>query len=93
MLTTVAAFREPSEAHMFCARLEAEGIPAFVAHERHVGTATECDPEMGDDFFDNRYRASSSDRAICLDSLYDESDRAINSTRITSCSVAPKKVG
>ena len=25
MLTTVAAFREPWEAHMFCCRLEAEG--------------------------------------------------------------------
>ncbi len=39
MLTTVAAFREPWEAHMFCSRLKTEGIPAFVAHEYHVGNA------------------------------------------------------
>jgi hypothetical protein len=39
MLTTVAAFREPCEAHMFCARLEAEGVPAFIAHEYHIGNA------------------------------------------------------
>jgi len=37
MLTTVSAFREPWEAHMFCWRLNAEGIPAFVAHENHIG--------------------------------------------------------
>ena len=35
MLVTVAAFREPWEAHMFCARLQAEGIPALIAHENH----------------------------------------------------------
>ena len=39
MLTTVAAFREPWEAHMFCSRLEAEGVPAFIAHEYHIWNA------------------------------------------------------
>ena len=33
MLITVARFREPWEAHMLRGRLEAEGIPASVAHE------------------------------------------------------------
>jgi len=37
MLVTVANFTEPCEAHLFRTRLEAEGIPAFVAHEQHVG--------------------------------------------------------
>lgn len=36
MLTTVATFREPWEAHMFCSRLRAEGVAAVVAHEYHV---------------------------------------------------------
>jgi DNA-directed RNA polymerase subunit RPC12/RpoP len=35
-LTTIATFREPWEAHMFCGRLHVEGIPAMVAHECHV---------------------------------------------------------
>ncbi|MGA7713003.1 MAG: hypothetical protein WCA81_13950 [Rhizomicrobium sp.] len=39
MLITVAAFREPWEAHMFCSRLEAEGVPAVIVHECHIGTA------------------------------------------------------
>jgi DNA-directed RNA polymerase subunit RPC12/RpoP len=47
MLTTVAAFREPWEAHMFCSRLEAEGVPAFVAHERHVGIAWHYSMALG----------------------------------------------
>ena len=36
MYRTVAAFREPWEAHMLCGRLAAEGVPAVVAHEMHV---------------------------------------------------------
>jgi hypothetical protein len=36
MLTTIASFREPSEAHMLRLRLEAEGILAIVSHEHHV---------------------------------------------------------
>ena len=39
MLVTASAFREPWEAHMFRARLAAEGIPGFVCHEYHVGNA------------------------------------------------------
>jgi hypothetical protein len=35
-LTTIAKFREPWEAHLFCGRLRFEGIPAMVAHECHV---------------------------------------------------------
>ena len=37
MLTTIATFREPWEAHAFRSRLDAENIPAMVAHEHHVG--------------------------------------------------------
>jgi hypothetical protein len=37
-LVTAAVFREPWEAHLFCGRLKSEGVPAFVAHEHHVGT-------------------------------------------------------
>jgi hypothetical protein len=37
MPTTIAAFREPWEAHMLCGRLRAEGVSAFIAHEMHVG--------------------------------------------------------
>lgn len=37
MLVTVANFTEPWEAHMFRLRLEAEGVPAVVNHENHVG--------------------------------------------------------
>ncbi|MGH9175440.1 MAG: hypothetical protein ACRD1H_13835 [Vicinamibacterales bacterium] len=36
MLTTVASFTEPWEAHLFRLRLAAEGIPAVVANEHHV---------------------------------------------------------
>jgi len=36
MLVTVANFTEPAEAHFFRLRLQAEGIPAVVAHENHV---------------------------------------------------------
>jgi DNA-directed RNA polymerase subunit RPC12/RpoP len=35
-LTTIATFREPLEAHMFCDRLQVEGIPAMIAQECHV---------------------------------------------------------
>ncbi len=37
MLTTIATFREPWEAHMLRSRLDAEDIPAMVAHQFHVG--------------------------------------------------------
>ncbi len=47
MLTTVAAFREPWEAHMFCGRLMAEGIAAFVAHECHIGNAWHYSVALG----------------------------------------------
>lgn len=36
MLVTVSAFREPYEAHLFCGRLQTEGIVAFVAHETWI---------------------------------------------------------
>lgn len=36
MLVTVATFTEPWEAHLFRLRLEAEDVPAVVAHEHHV---------------------------------------------------------
>jgi hypothetical protein len=36
VLTTVASFRDPWEAHLFCGRLEAEGVPATVNHEHHI---------------------------------------------------------
>ncbi|MGD0189330.1 MAG: hypothetical protein ABSD74_01175 [Rhizomicrobium sp.] len=47
MLTTVTAFREPWEAHMFCSRLNAEGIPAVVSHEFHVGNAWHYSTALG----------------------------------------------
>jgi DNA-directed RNA polymerase subunit RPC12/RpoP len=47
MLITVAAFREPWEAHMFCSRLEAEGVPAFVVHEYHIGNAWHYSTALG----------------------------------------------
>jgi hypothetical protein len=37
MLTTVAIFEKPWEAHLFCMRLEAEGVTAFIQYENHVG--------------------------------------------------------
>lgn len=37
MLTTVAIFRDPWQAHLFRTRLEAEGLPAFVQFAHHVG--------------------------------------------------------
>lgn len=37
MLATVAIFRDPWEAHMLRMRLEAEGMPASVAYEFHIG--------------------------------------------------------
>jgi hypothetical protein len=37
MAETVASFRDPWEAHMLRARLAAEGIPATVAFEYHIG--------------------------------------------------------
>ena len=37
MLETVARFRDPWEAHMLRLRLEAEGIPASVAFQFHIG--------------------------------------------------------
>src|SRR5688572_10798090 len=37
MLVTVANFTEAWEAHLFCYRLEAEGVPAVVNHEHNVG--------------------------------------------------------
>lgn len=36
LLFTVATFTEPWEAHIFRGRLEAEGIPAWVAHDQHI---------------------------------------------------------
>lgn len=35
-LITVAQCTDPLEAHILAGRLNAEGIPAFVAHEHHV---------------------------------------------------------
>jgi len=36
MLTTVTSFREPWQAHLLRTRLQAEGIPATVAHDQHI---------------------------------------------------------
>ena len=36
MLTTVATFTEPWEAHLFAGRLKAEGLTPFIAHEQHI---------------------------------------------------------
>jgi hypothetical protein len=36
-LVTIASYREPYEAHIFCSLLESNEIPAFVIHEHHVG--------------------------------------------------------
>ena len=36
MLTTLTTFREPWQAHLLRTRLEAEGIPASVAHDQHI---------------------------------------------------------
>jgi len=47
MLVTVAAFREPWEAHMFASRLEAEGVPAYILHEYHVWNAWHYSNALG----------------------------------------------
>ncbi|MDE1987770.1 MAG: hypothetical protein KGL29_02835 [Alphaproteobacteria bacterium] len=47
VLITVAAFREPWEAHMFCARLMAEGVPATIIHEYHIGNAWHSSVALG----------------------------------------------
>ncbi len=36
MLTTIATFTEPWEAHLFAGRLKAEGLAATVTHEHHI---------------------------------------------------------
>jgi hypothetical protein len=36
MLTTIASFRDPPEAHLFRSRLAAEGILAVVSHDQHI---------------------------------------------------------
>jgi hypothetical protein len=36
MLVTVSSHIDPTDAHIMRCRLEAEGVPAFVAHEHHV---------------------------------------------------------
>ncbi len=47
MWTTVATFREGWEAHMFRSRLWAEGVPAIVIHEYHVGNAWDFSVSLG----------------------------------------------
>lgn len=47
MLTTVATFREPWEAHMFRGRLEAEGIPAMIIYEHHIGACWPLSTALG----------------------------------------------
>ena len=47
MLTTVASFREPWEAHMFRSRLAAEGVPAVLIHEYHIGNAWHYSTALG----------------------------------------------
>ncbi|HKD23913.1 MAG TPA: hypothetical protein VKB71_17975 [Rhizomicrobium sp.] len=37
LLVTVGLFRDPWHAHLFRMRLEAEGIPAFVTFQFHIG--------------------------------------------------------
>jgi hypothetical protein len=37
MLVIAASFMESPEAYIFLGRLKAEGIPAYIAHEFHVG--------------------------------------------------------
>ncbi|MCP1728329.1 hypothetical protein J2T60_002329 [Natronospira proteinivora] len=36
MLVTIASYTEPWEAHIVRGRLEAEGVPATLAHDQHV---------------------------------------------------------
>ena len=36
MLTTVASFTEPWEAHLFAGRLKAEGLMPSIVHEQHI---------------------------------------------------------
>jgi hypothetical protein len=36
-LTTLTSFRDPWTAHIFCGRLQSEGVPFFIAYEFHIG--------------------------------------------------------
>ena len=47
MLTTLTATREPWEAHMLCGRLRAEGVPATIAHENHIGLRWDLSTALG----------------------------------------------
>ena len=47
MLVTVAAFREPCEAHLLRGRLEAEGLFAVVSHEWNVANAWHRSVSLG----------------------------------------------
>ena len=38
-LVTIATFTSPWEAHIAKGRLDADGIPAFIAHEHHISAA------------------------------------------------------
>ncbi len=38
-LITIASFNEPLEAYIVKGRLEAEGIPTYIAHEHHISVA------------------------------------------------------
>jgi hypothetical protein len=69
MLITVAAFREPWEAHMFCSRLEAEGVPAFMVHEYHIGNAWHFSTALGGvkvQVFEEEKEAAKSIERRCL---------------------------
>jgi hypothetical protein len=47
MLATVTALRDPWEAHMLCARLNAEGIPATIAHQFHIWVSWDLSNALG----------------------------------------------
>jgi hypothetical protein len=47
LLTTIAIFREPWEAHMFYGRLQFETIPAVIVHECHISVNWQWSTALG----------------------------------------------
>ena len=83
MLTRVAAYTNAIEAHLARLRLEAEGVPAYVAHEHHIGANWTMSVALGG--VKVYVHPDDADRAKTLIAAHDRGEFALADEETPSC--------
>ena len=84
-LVTIASYREPYEAHLFCSLLESNEIPAYVIHDHHVGLNWLYSDALGG----VKLQVSAEHRDLALELLSSDSSQLPNSAQESAQESAP----